>query len=175
MEETKEISRERISEGFLKLDSVNYQCGIKEFKREIVNRGDSVAGLLFNTSTEKYIFVKQFRPGAGEELIEIIAGTMDVEGETPEKCLSREMEEETGFLMTGCELICSSYSSPGGSTEKIYIFNAVTSGEKQGTGGGVEDEDIEIVEFTADEIAKNFDILSRDLKTCLALIHHANC
>jgi ADP-ribose pyrophosphatase len=175
MEETKEISRERISTGFLKLDKVTYQRGECKFPMEVINRGDSVAGLLFNTSTEKYIFVKQFRPGAGEELIEIIAGTMDVEGEKPEETLRREILEETGFIMTSCELICSSYSSPGGSTEKIYIFNAVTDGNKSGTGGGVEDEDIEIIEFTADEIAKNFDILSRDLKTCLALIHHANC
>lgn len=175
MEETKEISRERISTGFLKLDKVTYQRGENKFPMEVINRGDSVAALLYNTSTKKYIFVKQFRAGAGKELIEIIAGTMDVDGESPSDCLSREILEETGYIMTNCELICSSYSSPGGSTEKMYIFDAITDGTKEGEGGGVENEGIEIIEYTADEIVKNFEVLSRDLKTCLALIHHANC
>ena len=153
MEPTKEISRERISSGFLKLDSVNYKRGDKEFKREIINRGDAVAASLYNTSTKKFIFVKQFRPGVGEDLIEIIAGTMDVEGE---------------YIMSSCKLICSAYSSPGGSTEKIHIFNAITDGSRKGKGGGVGDEGIEIIEYSLQELNQNIEMLSSDLKTAMA-------
>jgi len=171
MEETKEISREKLSNGFLKLDKVHYECGDKKFSCEVVNRGDAVAGMLFNTATQKYIFVKQFRPGAGKELIEIIAGTMDVDGESAEKCFQREIEEEVGYAMTACQLICSSYASPGGSTEKMHIFQAITDGTKLGTGGGVGDEGIEIVEYSKVELVKNFKTLSEDLKTFVALIY----
>jgi ADP-ribose pyrophosphatase len=175
MEKTIEISRERISDGFLKVDRVNYERGEHKFTREIANRGDAVAGMLFNTKTQKYIFVKQFRPGAGQDLVEIIAGTMDVEGESAEECFKREVEEETGYLMTSCELICEAYASPGGSTEKMYIFNAFTDGTKIGEGGGVGDEGIEIVEYSEGDFVKNLGILAKDLKTYVAITHILYC
>ncbi len=171
MEETKEIARERVSSGFLKLDSITYQRGEKEFKREIIHRGDAVAALLYNTDTSKYVFVKQFRPGVGAEIVEIIAGTMDVDGESAEKCISREITEETGYVMTACKLICSSHSSPGSLTEKIHIFQAITDGTKTSNGGGIGDEAIEIVEYTIPEINQNFGTLSQDLKTFIALYY----
>lgn len=172
MEETKEISRERISSGFLKLYKVTYERGEHKFDREIVHRGDAVAGLLFNTKTKKFIFTKQFRPGAGCEMIEIVAGTMDVIGESPEDCLCREIEEETGYIMSTCGLISKSYASPGGSTEKMYIFIAETDGEKVSEGGGVGDEGIEVIEYTQEEMSKNIDELSKDLKTLLAINYY---
>jgi nudix-type nucleoside diphosphatase (YffH/AdpP family) len=171
MEKTKEILRESISKGFLKVDKVHYERGEHKFTREVVNRGDAVAGLLYNSATKKYIFVKQFRPGAGKELIEIIAGTMDVEGETPEDCLRREILEETGYVMTGCQMICSAFASPGGSTEKMHIFQVVTNGEKSGVGGGVGDEGIEIIEYTDSELVHNLGLLVEDLKTFIALVY----
>lgn len=171
MSKTKEVSRENISKGFLKVDKVTYQCEDKEFIREVVNRGDAVAALLYNTATEKYVLVKQFRPGVGDDIIEIIAGTMDVDGETPKSCIEREILEETGYVMLSCKLICSAYSSPGGSTEKMYIFQAITDGTKKSEGGGVGDEGIEIVEYSKSELIENIEILSQDLKTFVSLTH----
>lgn len=166
--ETKEIERQRIYSGFLNLDRVTYKRGDSEFKREIIDRGDAVCGVLFNTATQKYVFVKQFRPAANEEMLEVVAGTMDVEGESAENCFKREVLEETGFVVIVCNLIYSGYSSPGTLTEKMYIFQATTDGTKGGTGGGVGNESIEIVEYTREEIEK-YSELFKDLKTFVAL------
>ena len=171
MIETIEIARKKLSSGFLKLDEITYQVGDKEVKREVINRGDAVCALLFNTKTEKFVFTKQFRPGASSELLEVIAGTMDVEGESAESCMRREIEEESGYKATELKQIFCCYCSPGGTTEKIYIFQAITNGEKvEGSGGGVGDENIEIVEFTEEEMLESEE-LKQDMKTCLAIEH----
>jgi len=172
MEKTTEVHRAQInSNGFLKVDLVTYKRGEKEFKREVVNRGDAVAGIVFNKTTRKYVFVKQFRPGVNGEILEVVAGTMDIEGETPESCFKREVVEETGYVLTECKLICSCFSSPGSLTEKVHIFQGITDGTKKGTGGGVGDEGIEIMEFTPEELIENKELLTQDLKTFIALFY----
>ena len=169
---TIEISRKRLSSGFLKLDEITYQVGDKQVKREVINRGDAVCALLYNIKTKKFVFTKQFRPGSSSELLEVIAGTMDVEGESAESCMRREIEEESGYKATELKQIFCCYCSPGGTTEKIYIFQAITNGEKvEGAGGGVGDENIEIMEFTEKEMLESEE-LKQDMKTCLAIEHY---
>lgn len=138
-------NRERVYDGFLKVDKLTIELeNGKETTREVVVRKNAVAALVFNTREKKYIFAKQFRPGPEEEIVEIVAGTMDVEGENPENCIIREVDEETGFKVDKLEFITWCYFSPGGLTEKVHIFYAEVS-EKISIGGGVGDEDIKLV------------------------------
>lgn len=153
----------------LRIESISFKKGEKQISKEVVNRGDSVAALLFNSSTEKYILIKQFRAGAGKKLIEIIAGTMDVDGENKDECLKREIAEETGYLMTACNLISCSYVSPGYSTEKMHIYQALTDGSKSGE--GIPEDGIEILEYSMTELCDQFGVLSEDLKTHVALVY----
>jgi len=167
------LKRDRVFDnGFIALENVTFEKEGQEPHTHVrMVKRNAVAGLLFNFKTDKYVFVKQFRTGADAPLIEIVAGTMDVPGESAENCLRREIEEEVGMKCTGCQQICVSYSSPGVSNEQIYIFSATTDGEKIGNGGGVGHEQIEIIEYTADEVLQNWNELTKDMKTCLALLN----
>lgn len=66
--------------------------------------------------------VKQSRPAIGQTTWEVPAGLID-EGETPEEAAARELGEETGFGGT-LTLLTQAYTSPGFSTEKVYLFEA---------------------------------------------------
>jgi len=69
------------------------------------------------------VFVRQYRYAIGVELLEIPAGTCD-EGESPEDCARRELEEETGFKCGEIEKMLECYLAPGYSTEKLHFYLA---------------------------------------------------
>ena len=66
--------------------------------------------------------VSQSRPAIDQETWELPAGLID-EGETPEEAAGRELLEETGLKGT-LTLVTQMFTSPGYSTEKIYLFEA---------------------------------------------------
>ncbi len=127
----------------------------------VLERGDAVGALLYDPERRKVIAVRQFRLPAREKgqgrgwMVEAVAGmipeTADgLHAETPLQCLIREVHEETGYQLTQATPICTFFSSPGGSTERIYLFYAeVRTTQKLAEGGGVKDdgEDIETVEY----------------------------
>lgn len=127
-------------------------------RRISLERGDSVAVIVFNLTTNKVILVSQFRYPSYKNghgwLIETIAGIVDP-GETPEESARREVQEETGLSISTLEHISTFYPSPGGSSERIHLYYSEVSGENakyKGTGGLVsEGEDIKAVELTLDE------------------------
>ena len=69
------------------------------------------------------VFVRQYRYPIGVDLLEIPAGTCD-DGESPEDCARRELEEETGFKCGELEKILECYVAPGYSTEKLHFYLA---------------------------------------------------
>lgn len=168
------ITRENVwANDFLKLEKVTFEDkDSKSHSHVRVIKKDAVAGLLYNAKIQKYIFVKQYRTGTDSDLIEIVAGTMDVEGESAEHCLAREILEETGYIMTSCKSICVSHTCPGVLNEKVHIFIAETDGEKMGDGGGVGNENIEIIEITFQEVMKHYYDLLKDMKTAIAILQH---
>lgn len=68
-------------------------------------------------------FVRQFRIGAGQELLELPAGLLET-GESPEVSAAREIQEEIGMAPTRLEKLCEFYMVPGYSTEKLVAFLA---------------------------------------------------
>lgn len=69
------------------------------------------------------LFVKQFRLGANQVLLELPAGVLD-ERETPENCANREIREEIGMAAQHLQKIGEMYITPGYCTEYQYIFLA---------------------------------------------------
>ena len=69
------------------------------------------------------IFVRQFRPATGIDLLELPAGALG-ENETREQCAARELREETGMAAGTLKKIGEFYLAPGYSSEFMAAFVA---------------------------------------------------
>ncbi|MFV5699376.1 GDP-mannose pyrophosphatase NudK [Flavobacterium sp. ZT3R17] len=127
-------------------------------KREVYDRGNGAAILLYNTQQKTVILTRQFRLPSylnGNEtgmMIEVCAGLLDADH--PEQCIIRETEEETGYRITKVDKIMETYMSPGAVTEILYLFvGEYDESMKVSDGGGVEheEENIDVLEMTYDE------------------------
>ena len=97
-----------------------------EITRELFERGDADAVLLYDPVLDSVILVEQFRIGAlndadGSWLLEIVAGIFEP-NESPEQVALREAEEEAGCVITQLHPICHYYVSPGGTSERHYLY-----------------------------------------------------
>lgn len=163
----KEINRKTVYDGFFKLYKITYEDEGNTFDREVFVTGNAVAALLYDTRKDKFIFVKQFRPAVDQDMLELVAGILDKEGESPEDAIAREIDEETGYAVDKIEHVLNFYPSPGAFAEKLHVFYAEVS-RKIGEGGGAEgeNENIKLIELSkADLKAKSFN----DAKTLIAV------
>lgn len=128
-----------------------------KLKREVYDRGNGAAILLFDPERQRVVLVRQFRMPAhlnGHDgwLLEVPAGLLD--GDHPEEAIRREAVEETGFRVDKVTHLFKSFMSPGAVTETIDFFVAeIDLGTRAETGGGLEEEheDIEVVDYSLDE------------------------
>lgn len=159
--------------GHLKIDVIELK-GKKDNKiiREVVSKRSAVGGLIYNTISDKFIFVNQWRPGSQDYIIEIAAGVLDVPGEDPKDCMKREVLEETGYKTDSITILVNEYySSPGFTDEKLTLFYVEVS-EQINTILGVDDEEIELVEIDYITLMHDFNankLNFNDSKTIMAI------
>jgi nudix-type nucleoside diphosphatase (YffH/AdpP family) len=170
-------SMKRLLDDFFKVDQyeVSYQLNNGEmseyYPRLIFERADAVAVLLFNVATRSVVLIDQFKlpiligrqrdnPATQDGWIREVLAGMIPEFETPEQTVIRETLEETGYEIEQPTLICRFYSSPGGTSERIFLYYAsVTDSRRPGKDFiGVGDENIKILEVSVDNL---FDWLER--------------
>jgi len=72
---------------------------------------------------DELLFVRQYRYAAGEELLELVAGTCEP-GEDPASTAERELQEEAGFKAGRLTKLAEFYSAPGFCSEKLHLFLA---------------------------------------------------
>ncbi len=159
-------NRERKYNGFINIDELTIKTRSGgEVKREVMVRKDAVAAVVYDTIKKKFIFVSQFRPGSNTEILEIVAGTLDVDGEDSRDAIIREIDEEIGYKTDKSILIDECYMSPGGSSEVITIYYCEVS-KKIHNGGGLEYEDIDVIEMSLDDILST---RFKDAKTIIGI------
>jgi ADP-ribose pyrophosphatase len=96
--------------------------------REILERGDAIAVLPYDPVSDSILLIEQIRIGAIKSkhspwLLECIAGMTD--GSTDyESVVKKEAYEEAGLELTELEFMLSYLSSPGGTTERLYLYLA---------------------------------------------------
>lgn len=127
-------------------------------QREVYDRGNGAAILLYNKSTKNVILTSQFRMptflngNTSGMMIEVCAGMLDESD--PEECIRRESVEETGYEVGNVKKVFESYMSPGAVTEILHCFVAEYNPKmKVSEGGGLasEHEEIEVLEYDFDE------------------------
>ena len=146
-----------LSENYFVLRNITYdltrQNGeVIRHKREVYDRGNGATILLYNREKQSVVLIRQFRVASwinGNEsgmLIETCAGLLD--DDEPEVCIRKEAIEETGYRVGEVRKIFELFMSPGGVTEVVHFFIAEYSdAQRANDGGGVEDEDIEVLEL----------------------------
>lgn len=147
----------KLEEAHLSFEKFNGEMST-EARRLSLERGDSVAVLVYNQTTQKLIMTNQFRYPTYKNgdgwITETIAGMIDKD-EPTEAAARREVQEEVGLNITSLEFICTFYLSPGGSSERIHLYFSEVSGEeaKYKRFGGMiaEGEDIKVEEMSLNE------------------------
>jgi len=137
-----------------------------EVEREVVEHPGSVAVLAYDG--EFAYLVGQPREAVEEDrLLEIPAGTLDVEGESELECAQRELAEEAELQAAEWRTLHVVYPSPGFLTERVTIFEA--TGLSPAAGDRDDDEEIEIVRLPLAEIEEALPRI-RDATTVIALL-----
>lgn len=101
------------------------------------------------TEQNTILFVKQYRHGAGQIMVELPAGVVE-EGEAPETAARRELLEETGYAFDTIEYICELFANPATSGNVTYTY-LLRGGKKVQEQCLDSSEDIEVVEMTIAE------------------------
>ncbi len=154
---------ELLSDNWYILNKVtyNYQEEDKNTEthiREVYDRGNGAAILLYNSIQKTVILTRQFRLPSylnGNKtgmMIEVCAGLLDKDH--PEQCIIRETEEETGYRIAKVQKVFETFMSPGAVTEILYLFvGEYDESMKVNEGGGLEHEQehIEVMELPFDE------------------------
>jgi ADP-ribose pyrophosphatase len=92
-----------------------------------------VALILPITNNQEIVFVRQYRHGVGEILLELPAGNFNSATEDAATAAIRELEEETGYVAEKVTKLATQYDNPVKDTNKTHLFLAenVTKTGKQ--------------------------------------------
>jgi UDP-sugar diphosphatase len=125
---------------------------------EVVEAHDSVAILIYHREDDAFVLVRQFRPAVylnngNGETVELCAGLVDKETSL-EQIAREEIYEECGYdvPLEAIERITSFHTSVGfaGSRQTLYYVE-VDETMHTGQGGGIDQEQIEIVKLPVAE------------------------
>jgi len=147
---SKEIFRGRAVN--LRIDTIEKKSG-QVTTREIVEHKDCIAVVVVDNE-DNILMVEQFRTPVNRVLLEIPAGGVK-DGEEPEDCVRRELQEEIGYLPRKLRRLGGFYAAPGYCSEYLHVFLATDLSESRLI---AEDTDeIEVVRIPVPEILKMID------------------
>jgi 8-oxo-dGTP pyrophosphatase MutT (NUDIX family) len=103
--------------------------GIGEWE---VLRKYSAAAIVPITSNGDVVLVRQFRVPIRQELLEVPAGLLDIDGEDAMTCAERELFEETGYRSHETAPLGGVFLSPGTTDDHVHLFVGRTDDEPAG-------------------------------------------
>lgn len=136
---------------------------------DIVRHPGAAAIVPFESATD-VLLIRQHRHAAGGTIWEVPAGKLD--GEAPERCAARELEEEVGRRAGRLVPLATIWTTPGFTDERIHLFAAFDLEPVPHR----RDED-EVIEAVRMPLARALELVwsgeLADAKSALALLHAA--
>ena len=137
---------------YIKPRLITYMQSGTEKTWEIANTHDSVSILLYHASKDAFILVKQFRPAIylnnnDGYTYELCAGLVDKDKDI-KVIAQEEIMEECGYQvpLENIEKITAFHTAVGFAGGKQTVYYAkVDDNMKKGEGGGIDDEEIELI------------------------------
>jgi 8-oxo-dGTP pyrophosphatase MutT (NUDIX family) len=146
----------------VRVDRFRYDDG-EEAEREIVEHPGAV-GVVAHDGEALYL-VRQPREAVNEPaLLELPAGKLDEDGESPLDTAQRELAEEIGKGARTWQHLTSFYTSPGFADEECHLFMATNLYDREADAD--ENERIEVVEVPLTEL----DSVIRDCRDSKTLV-----
>ena len=148
-------------------DTVRYDDDGEEAEREYVAHPGSVA-MVAHDGERVYLVNQPREPVNEQQVLELPAGKLDVEGEEPLATAKRELAEEIGKSAAEWELLKGPYyASVGFTNEKIWIYLATDLDDAE-----AEAEENERIEIEAVPLAELDALIDRvvDSKTLIGLM-----
>ncbi len=93
------------------------------FDREVVTHPGAVC-IVAVDEDDRVLVITQYRHAAGERLVELPAGLLDVEDEPPLEAAKRELREEAQIEATRWTPLFSMLTTPGASDEVVHFYVA---------------------------------------------------
>jgi ADP-ribose pyrophosphatase len=149
----------------VRVDRFRYPDG-EEAQREIVAHPGAVA--IVAHDGERLFLVRQPREPVGEpELLELPAGKLDEEGETPLDTAKRELAEEIGKGAKTWRHLTTFYTSPGFADEECHVYLATDLYDDRAVA-----EDTERIEVVTVPLAELDDVIRacHDAKSLAGLL-----
>jgi ADP-ribose pyrophosphatase len=148
----------------VRVDRFRHDDG-EEVSREIVTHPGAVAVVACD---DHVWLVRQPREPVGDPaLLELPAGKLDADGESPLDTAKRELAEEIGKAADRWEHLVSFWSSPGFSDERVHIYLA--TGLRDEAAEAEENERIEVEAVPLSELDALID-RCEDAKTLVGLL-----
>ncbi|OHU90632.1 MULTISPECIES: NUDIX domain-containing protein [Pseudoalteromonas] len=136
--------------GFFKIQTYHFRHALfaggmsQTITREILERGHAVAVLPYDPNIDSVLLIEQIRIGAiaskeSPWLLECIAGMAEGSKDF-EQVARKEAFEEAGLELNDLHFMTSYLSSPGGTTERLYLYLAKTDLSNAGGVFGLDSE-----------------------------------
>jgi len=106
----------------LRLDTIVDPRGLEHSRAVVIPNG--AVGVLAIDEDDRVLLVEQYRHSVGRRLLEIPAGTLDVDGEGSLEAAVRELAEEADLVAAIWGPLLNILATPGYSTEAWQVFRA---------------------------------------------------
>ena len=123
-----------------------------EFERDVVHHPGAVSVVPFLDEERAVLLLRQYRAAVDDELLEIPAGKLDVDGEGTEVTARRELKEEVGMRAGRLDKLAEFYNSPGFSDERSVVYLGRELERCETSLQGVEEQHMSVEQVPLDDV-----------------------